>query len=573
MEGRILSLCLSEPKTVSYRGEDVRTGIFKAPFEGPVFVSFAGLEGDGQADLRFHGGVHKAVYAYPAEHYHYWKKQTGRAVPHGAFGENLTVTGLDESTVRIGDIFAVGEVLLEVSEPRIPCFKLVMRMEAGMDFSTRFLASGRSGIYFRVLREGHISPGDTLTRIESDGTSPSVLEFVALTQWAGRTADRLRRAATARGLSAAWHRNIRNKLSQELTVSLGNRPGEQRLRVAGIREETDTVRSIYLVPADGGAPFNHLAGQFLPITLTDSRGGAIRRSYSISSAPGDDALRLTVRLERNQDGTPGAGSSLVHALEPGDEIGANPPAGGFHPDPDATSGLVLAGAGIGMTPLVAIASDALARGRKVRIVLSIKDLSELPLREDLAKLEANHPDFQVEIVQTSGSSAAPRLTADHLRPFDDHEEVYLCGPPGFVSGLRAQLGKIGVPDWRIFSETFEPHSTTADLNQKPSEVSFSELSGPVSNHGETLLATAEAHGLAAPSGCRAGSCGLCVTRLKSGKVRYVELVDNPDQQLVHICVAAPDGAVELGPLGMGTGILAMPDWTEDQLVDFFKRDA
>ena len=573
MEGLILSLCLSKPKQVSYRGEEVMTGIFKAPVDGPVLISANGLEGDGQADLRFHGGKHKAVYAYPADHYSYWEQQIGRALPHGAFGENLTVAGIDESTVRIGDIFAVGDVLLQVSEPRIPCFKLVMRMQAGADFSTRFLASGRSGIYFRVLREGVVSPGGVLRRIDSDGASPSVLEFVALTQWAGREPQRLRRAASARGLSGAWRKNIRTKLSQALTSRLGNAPGEQRLRVTEIRNETDRVRSISLMPADAAAPFRHLAGQFLPVTLSDRAGRPVRRSYSISSPPGAASIRLTVRLERTPDGAPGLGSGLVHALKPGDVIVANPPAGNFHPDPDAASGLVLAGAGIGLTPLVAIAADALARGRTVRMLLSIRDRSDLPLGEDLAALEARYPDFQLEIIETRGAKAAQRLTANRLGPIGDRDEVYLCGSPGFVSDLRAQLAENGLPAWRVFSETFEPASAAAPVGCEPSDVSFSELGGSVVNRGETLLETAEAQGLSPPSGCRAGSCGLCVTRLVSGKVRYVEPVDHAEGELVHICVAAPDGAVELGPLGMGGGVQAMPEWTEDQLADLFKRDA
>ena len=573
VEALILSLCLSKPKKVSYRSEEVLTGIFKTPVDGPVFISANGLEGDGQADLRFHGGEHKAIYAYPADHYRYWERQIGRALPHGAFGENLTVAGLDESTARIGDIYAVGEAMLQVSEPRIPCFKLVMRMQAGADFSTRFLASGRSGMYFRVLREGSISPGDSMRRVETDSNSPSVLEFVALTQWAGRNPERLRRAATARGLSAVWRNNIRTKLSQTLTSRLGNAQGEQRLLVTEICHETDAVRSVYLRPADAAVTFRHLAGQFLPITLHDQRGRPVRRSYSISSPPGADALRLTVRLERNPDGSPGSGSGLIHALKPGDVIAANLPAGNFHPDPDATSGLVLAGAGIGITPLVAIAADALAHGRTVRMLLSLRDRSDLPLTGDLLDLQSAYPHFRLEIVHTGGIDAGPRVTADRLGALDDGEEVYLCGPPGFVSDLRVQLEQGGVPAWRVFSEAFEPVSAATPVDCEPSDVSFSELSGSVVNMGETLLETAEAQGLSPPSGCRAGSCGLCVTRLLSGKVRYVEPVDHPDDELVHICVAAPDGAIELGPLGMGGGAQAMPQWTEDQLAEFFQRDA
>lgn len=573
MEGLVISVCRSKPQQVSYRGEEVMTGIFKAPVDGAVFISAIGLEGDGQADLRFHGGEHKAVYAYPADHYSHWERQIGRTLPHGAFGENLTIAGIDESTVRIGDIFEVGDVLLQVSEPRIPCFKLVMRMHAGADFSTRFLASGRSGIYFRVLREGVVSAGSVLRRIDSDDASPSVLEFLASTQWAGREPQRLRRAASARDLSAAWRLNIRTKLSQALTFRLSNAPGEQRLRVTEIRDETDTVRSVRLVPADTTALFRHLAGQFLPVTLTGPAGRPVRRNYSISSPPGEASIRLTVRLERTPDGAPGLGSGLVHALEPGDIIVANPPAGHFHPDPDASSGLVLAGAGMDLTPLVAIAADALARGRAVRMLLSIRQKSDLPLGEDLAALQVRYPDLRLEIVQTRGTKPGQRLTAKRLGPFGDRDEVYLCGPPGFVSDLRAQLAENGLPAWRVFSETFEPLRATKPVDGEPSDVNFRELGGPVVNRGETLLETAEAQGLSPPSGCRAGSCGLCVTRLVSGKVRYIEPVDHADAELVHICVAVPDGAVELGALGMGGGVQAMPEWTEDQLADFFKSDA
>ena len=234
---------------------------------------------------------------------------------------------------------------------------------------------------------------------------------------------------------------------------------------------------------------------------------------------------------------------------------------------------MLAGAGIGLTPLVAIAADALSRGRSVRMLLSIRDRSDLPLGEDLASLEARYRDFQLEILETRGTNAARRLTASRLGPIGDRDEVYLCGPPGFVSDLRAQLAESGLPAWRIFSETFEPVSAAAPVGSDPSNVSFSELSGSVVNTGETLLETAEAQGLSPPSGCRAGSCGLCLTRLVSGKVRYVEPVHQAEGDLVHICVAAPDGAIELGPLGMGGGVQAMPEWTEDQLAGFFKRDA
>ena len=376
----------------------------------------------------------------------------------------------------------------------------------------------------------------------------------------------------ATGLSPAWRTSIRNKLSQTLSAALGNLPGQRRMRVSKVWDETENIRSIHLVPTDGEALPRHLAGQFLPVTLQDKVGMPVRRSYSISSAPGADALRLTVRLERNPDGSPGSGSGLIHALVPGDTILANPPAGSFHPDPEDDCGLLLVGAGIGITPLVAIASDALSRGRRARMAISRKNRSDLALGDDLAALQSRYPEFRLDVIHTRGNGGEPRLTANSLGALEDGDEVYLCGPDGFVSDLRAQFQNRGVPAWRILSETFKLASTGMPIQTQACEVQFSELGGPVVNRGETLLETAEAQGLLPPSGCRAGSCELCVTHLVSGKVRYVEPVERTDDKLVHLCVAAPDGPVRLGPLGMGHGVQIMPEWMEDQLGGLFERD-
>jgi MOSC domain-containing protein YiiM len=154
----LLTVCVAQPSPLRYRGRDVLSGIDKQPLAGPVYVGALNIDGDRQADLRVHGGPDKAVYVYPASHYAAWQAELGRTLAHGHFGENLTVEGVDEETVRQGDVLAIGGVRLQVTTPRLPCFKLGVRM-ADQRFLKRFLQSGRTGFYCRVLQEGVIEAG------------------------------------------------------------------------------------------------------------------------------------------------------------------------------------------------------------------------------------------------------------------------------------------------------------------------------------------------------------------------------------------------------------------------------
>ncbi|MFO0936464.1 MAG: MOSC domain-containing protein [Gemmataceae bacterium] len=161
----IHSVNLSPPTVVSYRGKDVLTGIFKTTSNEPIHVRRLGLEGDTIADLRYHGGLHKAVYSYPWEHYPFWESERGRALMPGTFGENLTTVGLDESTVQVGDRFQVGSVVLEAAQPRKPCFKLGIKMDDPR-FIKIYLNSGKTGIYWRVVEEGVLKAGDPMVLIQ-----------------------------------------------------------------------------------------------------------------------------------------------------------------------------------------------------------------------------------------------------------------------------------------------------------------------------------------------------------------------------------------------------------------------
>lgn len=174
---RLLSVNIARPQDLIWHGKAVRTSIFKQPVAGPVPVLAEHLEGDGQADLQHHGGPDKAVYSYPAEHFAYWEQFVPREkLGPGAFGENLTTEGLLESEVRVGDCFQVGSAVLMAVQPRVPCFKLNVRLDDAR-MVKRFEAAGRSGIYFRVVRPGALQAGDALTLVERSKYEVTIQQF------------------------------------------------------------------------------------------------------------------------------------------------------------------------------------------------------------------------------------------------------------------------------------------------------------------------------------------------------------------------------------------------------------
>jgi MOSC domain-containing protein YiiM len=207
---KIVSVNVGTPRDAVWRGEIVRTGIFKSPVTGPVAMRGDNLDGDAQADLSVHGGPDKAVYGYPSEHYGFWCDWLGVAeLPWGAFGENLTTEGVLETDVCIGDRFRIGSAVLEVSQPRIPCHKLALR-HARVDLPKHFLASGRSGFYFRIAEPGTLASGDAVERVASDPQRLTVADVQSLLRNKGDLAL-IRRAVDHPALAAVWRSDLRKR--------------------------------------------------------------------------------------------------------------------------------------------------------------------------------------------------------------------------------------------------------------------------------------------------------------------------------------------------------------------------
>ncbi|MCA9727122.1 MAG: MOSC domain-containing protein [Candidatus Eisenbacteria bacterium] len=201
---RVVSVNVGRPREVSWNGEMIRTSIWKEPVSGPVPVIGNNLQGDVQSDLRVHGGPDKAVYAYPVEHYSHWRRELPElSFPSGAFGENLTVEGFDESALNVGDRFRVGTAELVVTQPRVPCFKLGIRFGRA-DMVQKFARSERCGFYLSVAREGEIAAGDSIEPLGRDERDLSVLALFRIYARKERDPELLRRAAEHPGVPSGW---------------------------------------------------------------------------------------------------------------------------------------------------------------------------------------------------------------------------------------------------------------------------------------------------------------------------------------------------------------------------------
>ncbi|MBI3575949.1 MAG: MOSC domain-containing protein [Gammaproteobacteria bacterium] len=209
----LISINVGLPREITHRGQAITTGIFKAPVAGTVRLGRLNLAGDGQADLRVHGGADKAVYLYPFEHYAYWAGELGRDdFSHGQFGENFTTTGLLEGEVCIGDVFQIGEARVQVTQPRSPCFKLGIRM-AEENFPERFTSANRTGFYLRVLEEGRVAAGDAIARTERATGSMTVRDVFRLRHVGGTRAE-YERAVRLPDLSQSWRAAFEKRLSE-----------------------------------------------------------------------------------------------------------------------------------------------------------------------------------------------------------------------------------------------------------------------------------------------------------------------------------------------------------------------
>ncbi|MGY4470628.1 MOSC domain-containing protein YiiM [Bradyrhizobium sp. LB9.1b] len=355
---RLLSVNVGLPRDVAWQGRTVHTGIWKAPVKGPRKVRRLNIDGDGQGDTAGHGGEHRAVFVYQDDSYRYWQEHLGRSnLVHGEFGENFTVEGLADSNVCIGDRYRIGSALFEVTQPRVTCYRLGIRMDEP-DMAALVVRHGRPGFYFRVIEEGDVEAGDEIIQIAVGPERMSVFEINALLYLPPHPRERLERALRIPALSRGWHRSFEALLEQRKenkaagNAGLGSAAspppawrGFRPFHVARKIAESGNVTSLILEPVDGHPVAAALPGQFVVVRLGPLAAQAMTRSYSLSS--GSDAAPYRISIKRESHGA--ASRYIADDLGIDDVVQVGAPRGSFTLRQDARP-VVLLSAGIGVTP-------------------------------------------------------------------------------------------------------------------------------------------------------------------------------------------------------------------------------
>src|SRR4051794_33759353 len=327
--GRLLSVNVGMPKDVSWQGRTVFTGVFKDPVDGPRRVRKLNIDGDGQGDVGGHGGEQRAVFVYQIESYRYWERELGRDdFVHGQFGENFTIEGLADDEVCVGDRYRIGTAVFEVTQPRVTCYRVGIRMEDPR-IPALLVSHRRPGFYFRVLEEGEVCAGDAIHKLASGPEQMTVAEVDGLLYLPGHSRQHVLRALRIPALSPGWQASFRALLDAEPgsgnagLVTASAPPawaGFRRLKVTEIAHEGDSVISVRLDGADGAPLPPALPGQYLTLRVQ-----SVLRNYSLCGPPDAGSYRIAVKLEQK-----GIASRYLHTrLAVGDQLDVAAPRGTF----------------------------------------------------------------------------------------------------------------------------------------------------------------------------------------------------------------------------------------------------
>ena len=578
---RLLSVNVGLPRDINWRGRIVHTAIWKQPVTGRCPARRLNLEGDAQGDLAGHGGEQRAVFVYQIEAYRYWEGRLGRRdFAYGQFGENFTIEGWPDDQVYIGDRFQIGSALFEVTQPRVTCYRVGIRMDEPR-MAALLTSSGKPGFYLRVLQEGQVGAGDAIVKVGEARERMSVADANALLYSARHPADQLERALRIAALSPGWRGSFEALLESQRSSSgpRGNAglmpaqaahtaaPGFRSLEVAQLERESVDVISLSLRPTDGRPLTMALPGQFVVLRLRPTpEGPPLFRSYSLSGAPSPESYRISVKLEPYG----AAGIYLGGRVREGDRLEVSEPRGSFLLRP-GEGPVVLLSAGIGATPVLAMlhALAAAASTREVWWLHGARSGQQhafaVESRRLLGALARGHGHIRYSRPEAGDEAGRHfdgrgRLTMALLDELGvpRSADFYLCGPSTFLRDLTSGLAASGIPQERIRTEVFAGgESMTPGLIARPGRpphppeggtgtgplVSFAR-SGVAGRWGSgaynSLLELAEACDVPVRWSCRTGVCHSCESGLVSGAVAYDPApLDPPADGNVLICCSRP----------------------------------
>ncbi len=582
---RLLSVNVGLPRDVTWNGKTVRTAIWKSPVAGRRMVRKLDIDGDGQADLAGHGGEQRAVFVYQMDSYPYWQRFLGRNdFTFGQFGENFTVEGVPDNEVCIGDQYRIGNAVFEVTQPRVTCYRVGIRMNEPR-MAALLVAHHRPGFYFRVLQEGEVGAGDDTQKISDGPEGTSVAEIDALLYLPGHSREQLERALRIPALSKGWQSSFQAMLQQDSSskAAVGNPglayeeqapawPGFRQMRVANINKESDSVTSFVLSPIDGERLPLFQAGQFVVLRLhLDPDKPAVLRSYSLSDLPAANHFRVSVKNELN-----GAGSSfLCSRTREGDVLDVSAPRGTFTLLPNQ-SPVVLLSAGVGATPVMSMLHTLAAERsqRKIWWIYGARNSGDHPFAEESRSLLLKQLSRGRGYMVYSRPAAVDRAGIDfdgtgHIDialleriGVSKGSDFYLCGPPSFLQNMREGLRNWGVPGGNVHAEIFgsldaitpgmaqidhTPHLPEGPPGSGP-PVSFARSGIAVAWDPKfaSLLELAEACDVQVRWSCRTGVCHSCMTGLIAGSIVYdPEPLERPAPGNVLLCCSQPNADITL----------------------------
>jgi ferredoxin-NADP reductase/MOSC domain-containing protein YiiM/ferredoxin len=581
---RLLSVNVGLPRDVMWKGKTVRTAIWKSPVTGRQMVRKFNVAGDGQADLAGHGGENRAVFVYQMDSYHYWERLLGRNdFAFGQFGENFTVEGLADIEVCIGDRYRIGGAEFEVTQPRVTCYRVGIRMNEPR-MPALLVEHQRPGFYFRVLQEGEVGANDEIVKTIDGPERISVADVDALLYLPGHSTEQIQRALRIPALSMGWQSSFQTMLQQDLgsKTTVGNPglayeeqapawPGFRQMQVASIHKESDSVTSFVLSSIDGQPLPVFLAGQFVVLRLLVSPDKApVLRSYSLSDLPGADHFRISVKNELN-----GIGSSFLcnHTQEDA-VLDVSAPRGSFTLRPSQNPVFLLS-AGVGATPVMSML-HALAAGKSQREIWWIygaRNSVEHPFAEESRSLLKQLYRGKGYVVY-SRPAATDQVGADFDAPghidaallerigVPQGSDFYLCGPTSFLQNMRDGLRNWGVLAENIHTEVFGSLEGItpgmAQVNHAPHPPQGPPGSGPLVSFVRSgitaawdqrfgsLLELAEACDVPVRWSCRIGVCHTCMTGLIDGSIVYnPEPLERPAPGNVLLCCSQPSAGVTL----------------------------
>jgi ferredoxin-NADP reductase/MOSC domain-containing protein YiiM/ferredoxin len=584
---RLLSVNVGLPRDIAWHGQTVRTAVWKEPVQGRRMVRRLNIDGDGQGDLAGHGGEQRAVFVYQMESYHYWERQLNRHdFVLGQFGENFTIEGLSDEEVCIGDQYRIGGALFEVTQPRVTCYRVGIRMN-NPQMPALLVSHKKPGFYLRVLQEGEVEAGNEIVKVADGPEHMTVAEIDAMLYLGHHSQQQLERALRLSALSPGWKTSFGALLEQArdgkmvggnpgLAPASGPPPawqGFRPLRVSHIERESRGIVSLVLVPIDGQPLAAALPGQFVVLRLRPQPDSPpLLRPYSLSDVPSADHYRVSVKQEPN-----GAASTYVYTrVQVDDVLEVSAPRGAFTLR-QGLDPLVLLSAGVGATPVLAMlhALTTEARPREVWWLFGARNRDEHPFAQEARRLLQTLPHSRSYIIYSRpGQDDQPGRDFDAAGHFNvavlkelgvpREADFYLCGPATFLHDLTSGLATWGASRERIHTEIFgptpsstpglvdsvpslPPHLPTGSVGTGPL-VSFSR-SGLVAQWDlrfQSLLELAEACDVPVRWSCRTGVCHSCESGLIAGSVSYQpEPLERPAEGNLLICCSQPEGEIVL----------------------------